>query len=66
VIVIRFNQISGKNSLISAKCLVRCHLHFTETDGQTEIVNKCIEYLRHFVFENQDDWDKLLFCRICI
>ena len=32
-----------------------------ETDGQTEIVNKCIEnYLRHFVAENQDDWDKLL------
>jgi hypothetical protein len=32
-----------------------------ETDGQTEIVNKSIEnYLRHFVAENQDDWDKLL------
>ena len=32
-----------------------------QTDGQTEIVNKSIEnYLRHFVAENQDDWDKLL------
>jgi hypothetical protein len=30
-----------------------------ETDGQTEIVNKSIEnYLRHFVAENQNDWDK--------
>jgi hypothetical protein len=29
--------------------------------GQTEIVNKSFEnYLRHFVAENQDDWDKLL------
>jgi hypothetical protein len=32
-----------------------------ETDGQTEIANKSIEnYLRHFVAENQDDWDKFL------
>jgi hypothetical protein len=32
-----------------------------QTDGQTEVVNKSIEdFLRHFVDENQTDWDKLL------
>ena len=46
------------------QCKVSCKMSSAfhpETDGQTEIVNKCIEnYLRHFVAENQDDWDKLL------
>ncbi len=33
----------------------------TQTDGQTEVVNKSIEdYLRHFGDENQTDWDTLL------
>ena len=41
------------------QCKVSCKMSSAfhpETDGQTEIVNKCIEnYLRHFVAENQGD-----------
>ena len=58
----RFNSAFWKEFF--DQCKVSCKMSGTfhqETDGQTEIVNKSIEnYLRHFVAENQDDWDKLL------
>jgi hypothetical protein len=57
----RLIQISGKNSLI--QCKVSCKMSSAfhqKLDGQTEIVNKVLSYLRLCGLKIRDDWDKLL------